>query len=228
MNKQGVFIYTAIAIAACLCISFTNDYLQKRVIRTQQYDIHFYIYSKDRTTERGRHYYWYRSGEIQDSYGSAGGPVLHDAYIKHYASKKLAEKGQFYYGLKTGLWKSWHPNGSYYQETHYRDGRKAGAFKEFDSEGDLLITGTYRGNKKAGKWINHQLNDTTWYQGDRVFKERPSLVKKREDSIAGKVSLWKKIFKKKDSLATPKNKRPSFFKRLFGKKSDTINTKKKQ
>lgn len=229
MNKQGVFIYTAIAIAACLCMSFYNDYLQKRVIRTQQYDIHFYIYTKDRTAERGRQYYWYRAGEISSSYGAAGGPVLHEDYTKYYASTKLAEKGRFFYGLKTGRWRTWHTNGNFYKEEHWQNGRKSGAYKEFDSEGKLLLTGRYSADKKAGKWINHQRKDTTWYQGERAFKEKPSLVKKREDSIAGKVSLWKKIFskKEKDSTAIDTAKKKTFLQRLFGKKKDSTKTRTK-
>ncbi len=229
MKKQGVFIYTAIAIAACLCMSFYNDYLHKRYIRTQQYDIHFYIYTKERITEKGRHYFWFRSGQINNSYSSAGGAVLHDKYTKYYASNNLAQKGQFIYGLKTGLWKSWHPNGNYYKEVSYKGGRKSGAYLEFDTKGQLLISGHYRGGQKAGKWINHQLKDTTWYRDYRVFNERPSIVKKREDSIAGKVSLWNKIFKKKpqDSLTNPKDKKSTLFQRLFRKKSDSTQIKLK-
>lgn len=227
MKKQGVFLYTAIAIAACLCISFTNDYLQKRSIRTQAYDIHFYIYSKERTAQRDRTYFWYRAGAIEQSFGKAGGPVLHDKYTKFYASKKLAESGRFYYGLQQGEWKYWHPNGHIYKEVNWQNGRRYGSYKEFDSSGNLLLTGRFSADQKVGKWIDHQAQDTTWYQGDRIYKERPSIVKKREDSLAGKVPLLKRIFKKKqkDSLSNPKDKKPSLWQRIFKKKTDSVKTK---
>ena len=221
MKKQGVFLYTAIALASCLLMSFGQDYLQKRMIRGKVYDQHFYIFTKERKSERNKVYHWFKAGEIRQSYGAAGGPVLHKDYLKYTADKQLVEKGEFHYGLKTGQWKSWHLNGRYSSLTQWQNGAKNGTFTSYDKQGNLLTSGRYKRDLKHGVWVDHNTQDTLWYVKGKAFNEPPRDIKKREDSIAGKKSLFKRIFgkKEKDSTAVDTVKKPGLFKRIFGKKN---------
>jgi len=219
MKKQGVFLYTAIAIAACLLMSFTQDYLQKRVIRSKGYDEHFYIYTKDRTTERDKIYHWFKSGAVHQSYGAAGGPVLHKEYLKYYADQQLAVQGSYNYGLKVGTWKHWYPNGNYAQVIQWKNGSKNGDYTKYDRLGTPVLKGRYVRDIKAGVWVDLIAKDTLWYKKGVAYNEPPRDIQRREDSIAGKRSLWKRIFGKRQLDSTQVDSvRPSLFKRWFGKK----------
>ncbi|WP_435578721.1 toxin-antitoxin system YwqK family antitoxin [Gilvibacter sp.] len=217
MKKQGVFLYTAIAIASCLLMSFGQDYLQKRMIRGKDYDHHFYIFTKARKAERDKLYHWFKAGELHQSFGATGGYVLHKEYLKYYSDNQLAEKGAFHYGLKTGQWKSWHPNGTYASLAEWQNGSKNGDYLAFDEAGNLLTSGRYKRDLKQGVWVDHSTKDTLWYKDGIAHKEPLRDIKRREDSLAGKRPLFKRIFggKPKDSTAADSS-RPGFFKRVFG------------
>ena len=221
MKKQGVFLYTAIALASCLLMSFGQDYLQKRMIRDKDYDHHFYIYTKARKAERDKVYHWFKAGELHQSFGAAGGPVLHKEYLKYYVGDQLAEKGSFHYGLKTGQWKTWHLSGQYATLTDWQNGAKNGKFFAFDENGALIQSGRYKRDLKHGIWVDHLTKDTLWYEKGVAFREDPRIVRKREDSIAGKRNLFQRIFskKEKDSTAVDSTKRPGLLQRIFGKKN---------
>ncbi len=69
-------------ILFCLVIltifSFSNDPVQKKIIRTKDFDIYFYVSLKSKKTSKDKNYYWYKSGEIHNSFGDAGGELLHE------------------------------------------------------------------------------------------------------------------------------------------------------
>ena len=157
--------------------------------------------------------------------GGASGELLHSEYTKYFAGNKLAEKGTYEYGLKTGIWKKWHPNGALMEETRWVEGEKYGAYHFYDDHGKLIITGKYRNNIKSDVWIDLKASDTTWYRQGVAYKEHPKIIKKRMDSISGKESFFKRVFGKKDSTAVKSNK--SFFKRLFEKKENSEKQEKK-
>tara|TARA_R110002072_G_scaffold287464_4_gene453146 strand:+ start:19884 stop:20615 length:732 start_codon:yes stop_codon:yes gene_type:complete len=224
MSKYKFPKYLLFLLLIVTFYSFIGDKVQKRVIRDASFDTHFFVYIDKKKTDKEAFYSWYKSGEIHESFGDAGGDLLHDEFIKYYSNNSLAEKGKFNYGLKVGLWRKWHPNGTLIEETQWRAGKKNGSFLLYDQNGNLNIKGQYRRDIKNGTWINIQESDTTWYKKGIAYKEHPRIIKKRLDSINGKESLFKKIFKKKDSTDINENRKP-FFKRVFSKQKDTTTVK---
>ncbi len=225
----------------------TNDEdLQKKVIRTQDFDIECYVSLKKQSSfNANKMYYWFKSGEIHSSVASAGGFVLHSDYTKYYRSNQLAEKGSFNYGLKNGLWKDWYTNGQLKQIVGWKNGVKNGKFATYDSIGNATQKGAYNNNIKTGAWIDLKTNDTIVYKKGEVFNpetEKESFFKrlfKKKDSTKTKKAnpktqkkkaSTKKSSKKKSSSkkATAKQpKKEGFFKRLFKKKDKTTTTRKK-
>lgn len=203
-------------VSILIFFSFKGDPVQRKIIRTKEYDIQFYVSLKEKRTIQDKEYFWYKSGDIHRSIGSSAGELLHLQYVKYYVGNNLAEKGEFEYGLKKGIWKQWYPNGKIMEESRWVDGAKYGDYSYFNETGELLITGKYRDNVKTDVWINLKTLDTTWYNKGKAFKEDPRILKKREDSINGKKGLFKRLFGKKDSTAI--KEKDGFFKRLFHKK----------
>ena len=154
---------------ALLLFSFksktTNNDLQKKIIRSNDFDIACYVSLKKITSfDDDKIYYWFKSGEIHHSVSSIGGFALHSSYIKHYKSNQLAEQGEFDYGLKNGIWKEWYENGQIKQTIEWRKGLKSGASISYDTIGSPIEKGIYRNNKKAGTSINLKMKDTIRYK----------------------------------------------------------------
>jgi len=237
------FKFTLFLLLIAMLYSFIGDKIQKRVIRDANFDTHFYVYTNEKKTNRDAFYFWFKSGQIHESFGDAGGDLLHNEFSKYYTGNQLAEKGKFNYGLKVGLWRKWHPNGNLKEEVHWRGGKKNGRYQLYDLTGKPHVVGQYRSGIRNGVWINIHESDTTWYRKGIPCKEHPRVIKKRLDSINGKESLFKKIFKKKDSTnidenrkpilkkdfikqekpTTSSEKKPTFIRRIFKKKNDTAN-----
>jgi len=217
MNLKKELFFLFIFICPLLT-SYSDDNVQSKIIRNKEYDLYFQVKLKEKSSTKDRMYYWYKSGEIHNSFGEVGGPILHNTFSKYFKGNQLAEKGHFKNGLKTGVWKKWFREGSLSEESRWSNGQPNGWYREYDQSKNIILEGKYRNGKKVSYWVNHISKDTTWYKKGRAYKEYPKIVKKREDSIAGKESFWKNLFKKKDSV----NNEETFFQRLFSKKKDTI------
>lgn len=194
-----------LSVVSLILLGFISSEIQKKVIRTKQHDIHFYVSLKSKKADKERMYYWYKSGEIHTTMGAAGGELLHSDYLKYFNDNQLAEKGVFRYGLKDGLWKAWYPQGNLKKTEDWSNGIKDGKYNDYNEKGELRISGKYRNGIKHGVWVNFEAKDTTWYEKGIAYKEPPKIVQKRMDSIAGKqpflkrvIKPFKKIFKKKD------------------------------
>ena len=220
MHSKHFFKVVLVFLCFFITTGFINDTLQKKIIRTKDYDLHFFVSLKQKKTTKDRTYFWFKSGEVHHSFGDAGGPLLHEAFLKYYRGNTLAEKGMLSYGLKVGTWKSWYASGHLKEIVDYKDGQKSGEYKAFNDSGALVTKGKYSKGFKEGVWIDYTKSDTTWHKKGKVYKEHPRVIKKRLDSIEGKESFFKRLFKKKDSKKV-KQKKPSFFKRLFSKKKKT-------
>ncbi|MGH1387347.1 toxin-antitoxin system YwqK family antitoxin [Kordia sp.] len=177
---------------------------QKRIINTHDFDYEFYISSeKIKKPKVEKTYFWYKSGEIHQSTGDIGGAVLVNAYIKYYKSKQLAEKGVFDKGLKDGVWKNWHKNGSLSKIEKWKKGFRHGDFIIYTENGKKKVEGKYRNHKKHGAWIDYVSQDTL------VYKKGILVPKKQKDTIKREPFL-KRIFKKKKKKAKkedPKKKK---------------------
>lgn len=216
--KKGILI----SLMALLCFSFASD-LQKRIVRQDGFDIECYIAMKELNSfKTNKTYYWYKAGEIHHSQSNIGGSVLHDSYTKYYRSNQLAEKGDFNFGLKTGIWKSWHENGQLKEKEYWDNGYRVGTYYGYDVNGDLILKGNYRKSKKVGRWINYATKDTLFYKKGKGFDEKPrSLIEKllrKRDSVEKATIKFEKINKRKtDSINKVKLKRN----RLLKKEKDS-------
>lgn len=208
----------------------TNNDIQKKILRSGEYDIECYVSLKEVSSfDEDKAYYWFKSGEIHTSRYGAGGFVLHKTYSKFYESNQLAEKGEFNYGLKDGVWKSWYKNGQLKEVLKWNKGEKHGDYITYSNSGVELEKGTFKRNHKVGTWVNLQTKDTTVYKKGVLYIE--------DDTH--KDSFFKRLFKKKDKSedATKKNtkkvnnnketKKDGFFKRLFKKKEKPKTAKEK-
>lgn len=214
------FKHILFLLSILMIFSFTTDPVKKKIIRTKKFDIYFYISLKEKKTSNDKKYFWFKSGEIHESYGDAGGRLLHLKYVKYFADKQLAEKGTFNYGLKEGLWKIWHNNGVIKETIKYRNGERSGPYNLYSNSGKLLTSGKYKDNQKNGVWVNYPVSDTIWYKNGKAFLENPKIIQKRldsinkrNDSINGKKSFFRRIIPKRDNT---KNKE-SFLKRLLNR-----------
>lgn len=197
-----------------------SDDIQKKIIRSQGFDIECYVsLKKEKSFHNEKVYYWFKSGAIHNSLAASGGLLLHSSFTKHYKSNQLAEKGEFHYGVKNGSWKEWYENGKIKRINSWKKGVKNGLFSSYDSLGNMIEKGYYKNNLKVNTWINYKTKDTIHYQkGNLIIK----------DSLNKKEGFFKRIFKKKDSTSKIKSKpkkikeekpkKDNFFKRLFKKK----------
>lgn len=168
--------------------TFLNKNLQKKIIRSGDYNIECYVSLKEKKVFNDHKvYYWFKSGEIHTSMASVGGKVLHSKYSKFYRSNQLAEQGAFDYGLKNGLWKNWREDGTLKEIVEWKRGLLDGEFTSFDSFGNPLEKGNYKRNLKTGTWVNLKTKDTITY-------DKGTLLTKEKE---GKKSFLKRLFKKK-------------------------------
>ncbi len=182
MKKIGILI-----LVLFICLAFSSD-LQKKIVRQGAFDIECYIALKEiNTFNTNKIYYWYKSGEIHQSQSNIGGNVLHNTFIKYYRSNQLAEKGDFNYGLKTDVWKSWHENGQLKLQEYWNNGYKDGDVTKYDVDGNLILKGKYKNNLKVGQWINYKTKDTTYYKNNSKLEEKPT-------------NFLQRFLRKKDSL----------------------------
>lgn len=189
--------------------SFTSstDPILKKRITDKEFKYEFFVTPKKPEIKSDRVYYWFKGGAIHTSEYGISGELLNDDFEKFYLSNQLAEKGQFKKGLKIGVWKTWHPNGVLETSIYYNEGLKKGTFYKYTDKGVLLEKGRYRSNKKQGKWINYNSNDTLVYKNDKIV-----------------IPKNKKSKKETEENASPEQKKPGFFKKMFTKtkKNETV------
>ena len=180
-----------VAVSCLFLVSASSD-LQKKYIRSGDYDIECYVsINKLKHYAEGRIYYWYKAGDIHQSRSRTGGDVLHNTYTKYYKSKQLAEQGVFDYGLKDGDWRTWYENGNPKTIIQWKKGRKQGTYVKYKENGALEQTGFYKANKKVKTWINHISKDTVFYKGDSSYVAKPKTRLKK---------FLERTFRKRDSL----------------------------
>lgn len=199
MKKTILFLFTA-----CICFAFSN--VQKRIVRENGFDIECFIsLKKTNHFNDNKTYYWFKSGRIHNSLANAGGYVLHETCSKYYRSKQIAEQGQFNFGLKNGLWKSWYENGNLKTQEIWNNGYLNGVYKAYNVDGEIILQGKYKNNSKAGMWVDYKAKDTIYYKNDATFKEKPK-------------GLLERFLRKKDSLEKVKIKAD----RIVKRKNDSI------
>lgn len=204
---------------AVLLLSFTDPYSIKRVTDTS-FKYEFYTSQKKINTRPGRQYYWFKGGAIHNSESGIAGELLQETFVKFYLNNQLAEKGSFVNGLKTGVWKTWYPNGKIQSIENWKNGLKKGSSKNYDQNGTLLEEGTFKRNVKHGLWIDAIKKDTVMYKNGNIFIKKPKLTKEEKavEKIKKQAAQATKKEAKENQLknkSTDKTPRESFFKRMY-------------
>jgi hypothetical protein len=134
-----------------------------RVIFSRQdtvYEFHTIKPEKKIRLKNENFYYWYVSDTILLTRGGRDGKLLHKQYKVTYPNKNLKEEGLFLWGLKTGIWKTWHPNGELKTIENWKRGRRNGTASKYSSTGKLLWQGAYKDDLLSG-WITEYLPDSS-------------------------------------------------------------------
>lgn len=164
----GIF-YLALAL---ILVSFSDPYTIKR-ISDADFRYEFYTTDKKINPKDNKMYYWFKGGTIHNSQAGIAGQLLHDKFVKMYHSNQLAESGTLKNGLKTGIWKTWHPNGMLQTIQKWNNGFKTGIFLNYDLKGNLLEKGKFKNNLKQGTWISYATKDTLSYRRGVVVQNKP-------------------------------------------------------
>lgn len=128
-------------------------------------------------------YHWYVKDTILITQYGYDGKLLNGKFNIFYPNKNLMEQGQFKYGLKTGLWKSWHPSGLLKQTVNWADGLRHGSFEEFDPSGRKIRSGTYKNNLFTGQIIIYLQGGTpqqVYYKDGKIVVEEPNAEKSKK------------------------------------------------
>lgn len=230
---KNIYLFIVVLITC----SFSDPYSIKR-ISDKDFRYEFYTTQKIVKPKSNKIYYWFKGGLIHNAQAGISGELLDGSYTKMYHSNQLAEQGVFKNGLKIGLWKTWHENGTIATTQYWNNGLKTGLYNCFDKDGKLIEKGDFRNDKKNGLWINYASKDTLKFKQGivevkkvKLSKEEKKRLKKQDLKQDLKQNLKQKEIKKEQNTETPKStktineskqikpKKDSFFKRLFSKKS---------
>jgi hypothetical protein len=138
-----------------------------------------------------KNYYWYSANHIHNTQGGFSGKLINGMYNDYYSNKNLKEQGRFLNGLKTGVWKTWSPEGRLQLVTEWNGGQQSGRYFRYDQQGVLKENGRYKNGSPDGKTITHITPDstvTTRYKEGKVV----TITKKKK--IPSFISM---IFKKR-------------------------------
>lgn len=211
MLKSLSLISFSIILLVFSNVAPSYNEVQKKVLRNGDYDIECYVSLKEGPSfKEDKLYHWYKSGEIHTSRYGAGGSVLHKTYSKFYKTNQLVEQGEFFYGLKNGIWKTWFGSGQLKETTEWYKGERTGHYVSYDSLGTVIEKGRFKKNRRTGTWVNLQTKDTIVYKKGDVFvkEEKPK-----------KEGFFKRLFKQKDNKDKEKKRKASKKKKKKNKKT---------
>lgn len=202
MKTKATFLFLYLFIAL-ISSSFSDPYTIKR-ISDKNFRYEFYVTDKNITPKAAKVYYWFKGGAIHSAQGGFGGSLLNDVFLKTYHSNQIAEHGSFKNGIKTGMWKTWHPNGSIESTQKWSNGLRTGRYYKYNVNGILAETGYYKNDKKQGKWYDFEKKDTTNYRNGILVIKKQKLSKL--DKLTLELETLKSDANKRVVIESEKNK----------------------
>ena len=160
---KSLLTVSMICLLLVLLSSF-KDLFQVKRISNENYRYEFYVTEKIMKPKSSKSYYWFKGGAVHYAESGVSGMLLHGNFNKAYHSNNLAEQGVFKVGLKTGLWKTWHPNGKISNLQYRKNGIKQGKNSRYTIDANLIEKGKFKNDKKQGIWINYISKDTINYK----------------------------------------------------------------
>jgi len=85
--------------------------------------------------------------------------------ILWYDAKRKKEEGSFSKGERSGLWRTWHPNGKLQSEGVVSNGKRTGTWKTWFASGSLEQVASYVDGVPDGPWIVYYLNGNKAEEG---------------------------------------------------------------
>jgi antitoxin component YwqK of YwqJK toxin-antitoxin module len=152
---------------------------QKLQLADSLYDYRFTVVAVSKEKPQSeKTYTWYMKNAVLVTQGNYSGKLLHGTYTKYYCkTNQLAEKGDYKYGLKEGVWQEWNSNGTLSSNVTYKKGVKKGEAVFYDSSGNIVEKCIFKNDKKHGKsytYVNGiEQKPVTYKKG--VIKEKKSL-----------------------------------------------------
>ena len=168
-----------------LLVSFSDPYSIKR-ISDANFRYEFYTSTKEIKPKASKMYFWFKGGAVHNATSGVSGQVLNGNFKKFYHSNQLAEEGNFKYGLKVGLWKTWFENGTIKTTQYWNGGLQTGLYYAYDATGNVVEKGNYKKGKKHGNWVNFVTKDTVIYKKGVVFVPKPKLSKEEKQALKEK------------------------------------------
>lgn len=117
---------------------------------------HIYTKAYKKATLYPLMYYWYYQDKLGQSQNGFLGYLLHNDYCVYDKKMRLIRKGNFVYGLKDGLWKSWYTNGILRVNEEWKKGLPNGTWNYYSSDGKIIKTINYNKGVLSGKYIVYQ------------------------------------------------------------------------
>ena len=194
------------------------------VVNTENYTVKTQILkdSKDVKPNENLTYNWYSSNKLLETKGGFDGKLLHGYYKCFYLSDNLKESGEFDYGVKTGKWTSWYPNGVIREVITWKKGFKNGPYRLYNETGELVAEGHFKDDRLDGHfktYMNGRLENKKKYRdGNEVIKppkkerhkkEKAPRDKKQKVKFGQRVKNFFAKFKHKKNNAslTPEEKK---------------------
>ncbi len=200
------------------------------------YDYRFTVLAvSEEKPELEKTYTWYMKNSILVTQGNYSGKLLHGTYTKYYCkTNQLAEKGDYKYGLKEGIWSEWNSNGTFLSNVTYKKGLKKGKAIFYDSSGNIIEKCSFKDDKKHGKsysYVNGVEQKTVKYKNG-IVKEKKTLfgflkkkpkdtgaVQPKEETKEKKAKQPKEVKPKETNTKEKETKeKSSFLKNIFKKK----------
>ena len=144
------------------------------------------------------HYYWFSVNKITCTRGGYSGKLLHGRYTEYYPqNKNLKEMGEFRYGAKTGVWKTWYEHGELWTMCEWKKGRQHGDYQIFNSSGQLTSSGTFHKGYMHGlttNFRNDSIVDQVWYENGQQMTTYPGGKKAfRKELRQSKGNFWERL-----------------------------------
>ena len=196
-----------LCISMFLCYAFSLFAQESRSVAISnpngKFETVILLANKKIIPRRTVNYYWYKWNEIHNSQAAFSGKLLHGPYMHYDANNQPKEGGHFHYGVKVGIWKTWHPDGQLASIQHWKKGKQHGTTKQFDFEGNIANKHKYNRGKLKPSKEERALEKAAEKEAKKQPKEKAKQGKQKPEKAPKKAETKEK---EKGNAKKPKSK----------------------
>lgn len=182
-----ILLVSLVSASLCYAQKLPDIPVHKVVLEDHEKVLKFELQEDEKkvNTNRQLYYTWFAHHKIHTTRGDFEGRLLHGEYLVFNKERDLLEKGNFKYGVKTKVWKTWYQDGELKTITHFKNGQKHGLHICYDDMGDVISKTNYRHGKKHGK--THSFDEdgdetiTKYKEGKEVSQKRKWFFKSDDE-----------------------------------------------